>query len=222
MDAALASCALTGSARAAERRRIEAQIEADELREAEAAASHAEAMQERARIRSAYRAGVDCGRPLQALRFALSAPLSAAAISQALACLPTDRVADVAATAMPGAASFGGAAAQAERERIRRAFASSEAHGRTKATAALILEDDGEGLTAAQIAPLLASMPVEQSKIWQSLEQRSLDAGDFGADLSGGGHMSKTERSAAMWKRAVAGVNQAAGADAVSQASPSA
>lgn len=176
IDAALASCALTGSARAAERRRIEAEVEAEDVRQSAAAAARAEATAERQRIRAAYRIGLGRGRPLQALRLALAAPLSVAPIEQAMPSMPLDRAADAAAKTMPGAASFGGAAAQAERDRIRRAFALPEAQGRTKATAAFVLEGDG-GLTADQVSGLLAGMPLEAILVRQSLAERSAAAG---------------------------------------------
>lgn len=212
IDAALASCALTGSARATERRKIEVEIEAEEVRQAAAAAARAEATAERQRIRAAYRIGLDRGRPLQALRLALSAPLPASAVEMALSSTPLDTAATDAAKIMPGAENFGSAAAQAERDRIRRAFALPEAQGRTKATAAFVLEGDG-GLTADQVSGLLAGMPVEATLVRQSLAERSAAAGDFGADHGADSrHSGVASRSSSIWKKAVGEANRSLGA----------
>lgn len=200
-----------GAARNAARKRISEEVEAEEAASAKAIADRAEATEERARLLAIWRAGRDRDRGVQALRMALTAPVTARAVEALLPGLPRDAEADPASLVMPGAAAFGTDAARAERERIRRILTAPEAKGRMNAAAALALEGDGD-LTAAMVAPLLAGMPVEGPKLSgaEILAARAAGFAEFGP--SDAPMQSKGETVRQGWRKAAAQANASIGA----------
>ena len=209
VDARLARVDATGAARAEARRKISADVEAEEIATATAAAARAEADAERARIGAVVRVGRDRDRGQQALRAALLAPIGAAAATGLIEALPTDATASPEALAVPGFAAFGSPAAQAERKRIASAFSRPEAEGRFGAVVALVLDGDA-GLTADQIAPLLATMPTGPARRIAGPGERAEGMAEFGGDTAP--RMSKAEANAAGWKKAAAEANASIGA----------
>ncbi len=210
VDARLSRMTVTGEARTEARKNLVAEVEAEELAAATAAAAKFEATAERQRIASVYRAGRDLGRGVQAVRMALISPVSAGAMASILGSLPRDAEADKAALLMPGASAFGSPAARAERERIRQILALPDAAGRMGATAALALDGD-DALTAAHIAPLLASLPLDATGPRVSpIGARAEGMAEFGGDAAP--TMSKAEANAEGWKRAAATANASIGA----------
>lgn len=108
-----------------------------------------------------------------------------------------------AALALPAAADFGSAAAQAERARIAAILGHPEAEGRFPTAAALATQTAVDPATAVVA---LAGISKAVSHRGPSLAERSAAAGSFGPDFSGG------RRSADdVWKKAVAASNRAAG-----------
>lgn len=215
----MAGTSLTSHDRAAARRKIEAEVEAEEIAAAKTANDRSEADQERARIASVVKLGRDRDRGRQALRAALLAPLGSDAVIGLIAALPRDDAASADALAVPGFVSFGSSAAQAERKRIASAFARPEAAGRFAAVCALVLDGDA-GLTADQIAPLLSTMPIAPAM--------DFDRFDIGKRAEGlteiGGEyepiQSRAERVDAMWGRAVKSANAGIGAAPAPTAAP--
>lgn len=215
IDRRMAASQATGHQRAAERRRIEAEVDGEENAAQKAASERAEADAERGRIASVVKLGRDRDRGRQALRAALLAPIGGDAATGLIAALPTDAAASPEALAVPAFSPFGSPAAQAERRRIGSAFARPEAEGRFAPVCALVLVGDA-GLTAEQIAPILATMPTEATKPktpgpgerWQA----DVDAGiavEMGGDYSPA--ETKSERIAAGWSKAVAEANASIG-----------
>ncbi|MGO4909527.1 hypothetical protein ACEN2J_14475 [Pseudorhodobacter sp. W20_MBD10_FR17] len=208
-DARLARLGATGEARTAARKRVMSEIEGEELATANAEAAKAEATTERQRIAAVVRAGRDRDRGQQALRAALLAPIGAEAAAGLIAALPTDGTASADAVAVPGFASFGTPAAQAERRRIASAFAHPGAQGRFAAVCAMILDGDAS-LTAEQIAPLLATMPTGPVARTPGPGARAAGLAEFGGEAAPA--RSKSETAAAGWKRAAAEANRLIGA----------
>ena len=176
---------------------------ADRAAKAEAARTQglAEAVQERARIASVVRAGRDFGKSRQAARLALLADIDAVGARAILASLPQDRAAAADALAAPSTVgAFGCAAAQAERRRIMSILSCDAAANRPDAAIAVAL-DTATDAVAAQA--LLSALPVPAPQ--QTLEERSREAGDFGADLFSGRRLSAEERSTVAWRGATGG-----------------
>jgi hypothetical protein len=208
-DARLARLGATGEARTAARKRIVAEVEAEELAAATVADAKAEANAERARIGAVVRLGRDRDRGQQALRAALLAPIAADAAAGLIAAFPTDAAASAEALAVPGLTAFGSPAAQAERRRIAGAFAHPSAQGRFAAVCALVLDGDA-GLIAEQIAPLLATMPAVSWTRTPGPGARAEGLAEFGGNAAP--IQSKGEAAAAGWSKAVAAANQSIGA----------
>lgn len=208
-DARLSRMNLTGEARTAARKRIVADVEAKELAAASAEAAKVEATAERARIAAVVRAGRDRDRGRQALRAALLAPIDAEAATGLIAALPTDAAASAEALTVPGHVSFGSPAAQTERRRIASAFARPEAVGRFAAVCALALDGDS-GLTGEQLAPLLLTMPTAPAARIAGPGERAAGLAEFGGDAAP--FQSKSETTAAGWKKAAAAANKMIGA----------
>lgn len=216
MEAARRVFAMTGLnavERQAETARIEAELhaEADAAEKAKAAAaSAAEATAERTRIGAVIRAGSSNGRPRQAARLALSTPINAEGAAAVLMTLPTDAAASPEALALPTQVGvFGSSVAQAERRRIGAILGHPEAADRF-ATASAIALDTGLDLSAA-VAALMAA-PRQAAKRFPSLEQRSREAGEFGALAGGADHLTRSQRVDAIWSKAVNDANASIGA----------
>lgn len=211
-DERLAGLGIASADRAAARRTMVALIAAEEQAASAAHDVKAECQAERDRIRAVVRLGVDQGKGRQALRAALLAPISPDAARGLLAAMKPDTEASSEALAIPALVAFGTVAAQAERRRLTSAFSRPEAAGRFRATVALALDGDG-GLTADQIAPLLASLPLEAPArtAAEILAARAEGLGEFGA---GAGEVvaSRAEIATAGWSKAVQKANQAIGA----------
>lgn len=204
---------LSAQERRAETARIEADLqrEAQQAEQARAAAADAtEAAQERARIGSVIKVGANSGKAKQAARLALTGPLDAVGARALLSTLPTDAAASPEALTMPDAiGAFGTPAAMAERRRIAAILGHAEAEGRFQTATALAFET---ALDPAQAVAAMMAAPRQVARIEKSLAERSREAGEFGADLSGGAGRSKGERTTAMWSKAVAAANASIGA----------
>ncbi|NGM47940.1 hypothetical protein G5B31_20695, partial [Rhodobacter sp. SGA-6-6] len=210
----------TGAARHAERRGVLGEIEAEEIREAEAAAARVDADAERARLLAIWRTGRDRDRGIAALRMGLTAPVTARAVEALLPGVEPDQSNQFAVDPMPGAAAFGTDAARAERERIRRILALPEARGRFAAAVVLALEGGGD-LTAEMAASLLAGMPMEAPRQTgaEILAARAAGMTEFGADMQP--RQTAKEATREGWRRAVAAANASIGAGpAVSAGGP--
>lgn len=215
----MAGSTLTSHDRAAERRKIEADVEAEEIAATKAVNDRSEADQERARIASVVKLGRDRDRGRQALRAALLAPIGPEAAFGLIGALPRDDAASADALAVPGFSHFGSPAAQQERKRIASAFARPEAEGRFAAVCAIVLDGDAS-LTAEQVAPLLATMPIAPAM--------DFDKYDIGKRAEGlteiGGEyepiQSRGERLDSMWGRAVKSANAGIGAAPAPTAAP--
>ena len=196
--------------RADARKRATEEVEAEELAEARAAAIAAEAQAERARIAAIVAMGTDMGRSRQALRLALLGPVSPAQAGAILGALPLD-VDPAAATDLPAVGAFGGSAAQAERRRIAGILGHAAAGGRFKSACAVALE--GEAMDIATATALLAGLPKDTlpGNGKTEIEQRAEGLAEFGDDAFGG-PMSKSEKAAQGWAKAVASANQMIGA----------
>lgn len=202
---------------ASERKAYAARVEAELTAEAEAtakaqaaAAAEAEARAERERIASVIRKGADLGRPRQAARLALMTALDPAGARALMNTLPTDAAASKEALSIPEAiGAFGTSAAQAERQRVASILSCPEAEGRFSIAAAIATETT---LDAAQAIAALMAAPRQEARASKSLAERSREAGEFGADLSGGAGRSKGERIDNMWSRAVQKANAQIGA----------
>lgn len=201
----------TGAARHAERRRVLAEVEAEEQAQTKVAADRAEAAAERARIASVVRLGRDQGRGRQALRVALLTPISAEAARGLIGTMSHDAVAQPEALVVPGFVAFGGEAAQQERRRIISAFAHPAAQGRFASTVALALEGS-EALTAAQIAPVLAGLPLEPAPVDPAarLAQIAEARAEFGSDAQP--RRTPKEAISEGWRKAAAQANASIGA----------
>jgi hypothetical protein len=176
--------------------------------EAEAALSEATA--ERQRVASIVQIGVDCGRPRQALPLALSGPVGADQAQSILSGLPLDQDAPEAALVLPEHGTFGSEAAQAERKRIGSVFAHPAAQGRFKSACALALEG-AELIPAEAIASMLAGLPKDAAAPrLKTIEERAEGLAEFGdGDIAAG--MTKGEKAAAGWSRAVSEANAGLG-----------
>lgn len=211
VESRMASVTATGPDRAAARKQIEADVEREEVAALEAEAALSEANTERGRIAAIVSAGVDMGRPLQALRLALSGPVGVDQAKSILSGLPLDQDAPEAALVLPEHGTFGSEAAQAERKRIASVFAHPAASGRFKSTCALTLEGH-EGIPADAIAAMLAGLPKDAAAPrFASLEERAADLAEFGdgGDIAAG--QTKGEKVAAGWSRAVSSANASLG-----------
>ncbi|WP_417264545.1 hypothetical protein [Celeribacter sp.] len=212
VDRRMSSVSATGEERNDARRRITSEIEAEDLKAAESAAAVDEANTERQRVAGIVRAGVDCGRPLQALRLALAGPVGVDQAKSILSALPLDTDAPEAALTLSEPAAFGGKAAQAERKRIGSIFAHPSAEGRFKSASALTLEG-AEGIPVEAITAMLSGLPVDLvAPKYPSLEERDAEFASFGADDSGSTVMSKSEKIDAAWSRQIAAANKMIGA----------
>jgi hypothetical protein len=214
VEARMASVTATGADRAAARKAIEDDVEREEIAAAETMAAEAEATAERSRIASIVQIGVDCGRPRQALRLALSGPVGPDQARSILSGLPLDQDAPAAALALPDASTFGSEAAQAERKRIGSVFAHPAASGRFKSACALALEGH-EAIPAEAIAAMLAGLPKDaEIPRFPSLEERAADLAEFGGD---GGDITvgatKGQAVAQGWSRAVNEANASLGVE---------
>ncbi|KQB17105.1 hypothetical protein H9N28_07175 [Rhodobacter capsulatus] len=202
---------------ASQRKAFAAKVEADLRAEADAAAQaqsaaaeKAEASAERARVSGVIRVGADLGRARQAARLALTTALDASGAKALLSTLPTDMQATPEALAIPSEiGNFGTVATQVERRRIASILGHEAAGGRFQTATALAFST---GLDVTQAVAALLAVPRQEAQHYQSLEQRSRDAGEFGADLSGGAGRSQGERTTAMWSKAVAAANASIGA----------
>lgn len=203
---------LNAEQRKAEIARVEAELRAEAEAQAIATAqgrASAEAEAERARISAVFKAGTDMARPRQALRLALAGPLDAAAARVVLCTFPPDPSASGEALALPAAATFGSAAAQAERRRISAILGHVEAEGRFHTAAAIALET---GLDLGSAMAVLAGAPRQAARESRpSLAERSAAAGDFGPDGGADAFTTKADRSRNVWKKAIAESNRAAG-----------
>ena len=210
---AMNASGLSASERKAYAARVEAGLraEAEQAEQAQAAAAvAAEASAERARIAGVVKTGADTGRPMQAARLALMTALDPAGAKALLATMPTDAAADPAALTMPDAiGAFGTPAAMAERRRIAAILGHAEAEGRFQTATALAFET---ALDPAQAVAAMMAAPRQVARIEKSLAERSREAGEFGADLSGGAGRSRGERIDSMWSNAVAAANASIGA----------
>ena len=202
---------MNGDAYHERRRETEAAVEAEELEAAEIAAADTEAANERRRVSAIVVAGVDCGRPRQALRLALAGPVGVVQAKSILSNLPTDDDAPEAALTLPEHGAFGSKAAQAERRRISGVFAHPAAAGRFKSAQALALEGH-EPIPAEAIAAILAGLPKDaEPPRLETLEERAEGLAEFGdgGDITVGA--TKGDRVAASWSRAVSNANASLG-----------
>lgn len=208
-----------GQARAAARKRIAAEVEAEELATLTVAKDRADADAERARIAAVVKLGRDRDRGRQALRAALLAPIASDAAAGLIAALPRDDAASADALAVPGFSSFGSPAAQQERKRIASAFARPEAEGRFAAVCALVLDGD-TSLTAEQVAPLLATMPIAPAMDFDKYDigKRAEGLTEIGGDYEP--IQTRTERVDGIWSRAVRNANADIGAAPAPAAAP--
>lgn len=216
-DERLVKMKFSGSDRASAHRVLMAQIESEEDEAATAASVAAEATAERARINAIVTNGRDLGKARQALRLALSGPVTP---EQAAAILPTMR-SDVDApdagtlpTALP---TFGSPAEQSERKRIASVFGSQEAAERFNATCSFALLGDAP-LTA--VVAMLAQLETEFApQRLLTIEQRAAQLTEAGPDpFSGQRHgMSKQEKIAADWSKAVKAANASIGVPVAEQ-----
>lgn len=204
---------LSPAEREAEAARIEAELtaEAAAAEKARAAAAvEAEAAQERQRIGAVVKIGADLGRPRQAARLAISSPLDAIGAKSVLATLPPDMHAGPEALAITSeVGTFGTAGAQAERRRIGAILGHPEAADRFATASAIALDT---GLDVAQALAALLAAPRQAAKRYPSLEQRSREAGEFGALAGGADHMTRSQRVDAIWSKAVKEANASIGA----------
>jgi len=178
------------------------------------AARQADAAAERQRIGAVIRAGLNRGRPRQAARLALLAPVGADASAAIIQALPLDREAEASALAMPApdaCGTFGSDAARAERRRIAAILSHEVAAERFKAAVGLATTTD---MPADAILSVLATMPAEpKAELAMDLEERHRQCGSFGPDFTGStGGRSGAEQSRAMWAEAIARANREAGA----------
>lgn len=188
-----------------QRRAASARIANELAQEAEATAravaitrATVEAAQERDRVAAAVQHGTSMGRARGALWLALAGPVDAAAVRAVLATLPLDSAGP--APALPAPASFGTAAEQAERERIRMILNCEQAKGREQTAMAFALQT----AVAAEVAiGALAVSPKLEPYRGPSIEERVRAAGDFGATFDGG-HQSADDRAAEIWRKATA------------------
>jgi len=212
VDRRMSSVSATGEARNEARRRITSEVEAEDMRAAETKAAEAEAASERSRIASIVSAGVDCGRPRQALRLALAGPVQPDQAKSILSGLPLDQDAPAAALTLPEHGAFGSEAAQAERRRISAVFSHPVTQGRFKSATALALEG-AESIPADAIAAILGGLPKDaETPRFASLEERAEGLAEFGGDggdIAAG--MTKGEKAAAGWSRAVNEANSSLG-----------
>lgn len=206
VDRRMARSAATGADRAQERRRVEAEVDAEAIAAADAAVATAEATAERRRIAQIVRAGRNLSRPKQALRMALAGPISLPQAEAILATLPPDSAAPATNLAILSHADFGTPSAQAERRRIAAILAHPSAVGRFTAAIAIAVEGE-EAVPPEAATALLSGLPqeVEQAPI-PSIAERAKGAAEFGAEPSS--RASKAERTADIWKRAVADANK--------------
>jgi len=211
IDRRTAASTANGAARHQERRRVLAEIEGEEMAQAQAVNDRSEAMQERTRIATIVKLGRDAGRGRQALRTALLAPLTVDAARALITAMPHDAVASPDAAAVPSLISFGSTAAEGERRRIISVFAHPAAQGRFAATVALALEGS-EALTAAQIAPVLSGLPLEPAPIDPAARLAQLAEGRAEFGPSDAPVQSKGEAVREGWKRAAAAANASIGA----------
>jgi len=180
------------------------------------AARQADAVAERQRIAGVIKAGVDRGRPRQAARLALLAPVGADAAATILGKLPSDEDAEAAARDMPASSTigtFGTAPARSERERIAKILGHEAAASRFTAATELATTTD---LAVADAVAALLMMAVEAtSNPVTDLAARHRECGEFGADFSAAADgRSGAERTREMWSAAIASVNQSMGASA--------
>jgi hypothetical protein len=212
VESRMASVTATGSDRAAARKQIEQDVEREEVAALEAEAAQAEAAAERGRIASIVQIGVDCGRPHQALRLALAGPVQPDQAKSILSGLPLDQDAPAAALTLPEHGAFGSEAAQAERRRIGSVFAHPAASGRFKSACALALHG-AEPIPAEAISAMLAGLPKDAAAPHiPSLEERAEGLAEFGdGDIAAG--MTKGEKAAAGWSRAVSEANATLGVE---------
>ncbi|WP_226553576.1 hypothetical protein [Celeribacter naphthalenivorans] len=211
VEARMNSVAASGDARREARKQIEQDVEREEIAALEAEAALSEAANERGRIAAIVRAGTDMGRARQALKLGLSGPISAGQAQAILGNLPRDEDLSEPALTLPAPGAFGSEAAQQERRRIASAFSHPGAKGRFRSAVALTLDGDNP-IPASAIATLLASLPIDQpAPRFLSLEERDAELASFGAD-DGSGPMTKGEKTAAAWGRAVSEANAMIGA----------
>jgi hypothetical protein len=211
VESRMASVTATGADRAKARKAIEADVEREELSALEASAAQAEATAERSRIASIAQIGVDCGRPKQALRLALSGPVGPDQAKSILSGLPLDQDAPEAALVLPEHGTFGSEAAQAERKRIASVFAHPAAQGRFKSASALTLEGH-EAIPAEAIASMLAGLPKDAAAPrLKTLEEREEGLASFGDDAETAQGRTKGAKIAAGWSRAVSSANASLG-----------
>jgi hypothetical protein len=216
-DRRLDALKFSGPNRPAARQAMVLQIESEETAAADTAKAAAEAREERDRIAAVVKAGIDTGRPLQALRLALAGPVTAVQAKEILATLPRDQEQPPEALAIGAPATDGTAAALAERQRIATIFADPAATGRFRHAAALAL--DGRFMPAPVILGIMVSFtPDPVAPPIPSIEERAAGMAEFGSDVNGG-FMSGQDRIAEGWKKAVARANEMIG---VRAAGPSA
>lgn len=219
-DARLDALNVTASDRAAARRVMVRQIEAEEAAAATVEAARAEAEAERQRIAAVAKTGRDMGRPRQALRLALAGPVTPQQARAILGGLPLDADAKPEHLALPSPGTYGPPGAVAERKRLAAIFAHPAAGERFTAACALALESE-EATPPEAVAALLSGLPPEAAAPRPlSLEERAEGLAEFGSDPFAGA--TRADRVADGWRAAVQKANRSIGAGATPAQSPGA
>jgi hypothetical protein len=209
-DARLEALNVAVSDRAAARRVMIRQIEAEEAAAVTARTAKAEAEAERQRIAAVVKAGRDTGRPRQALRLALAGPVTEKQARAILAGLPQDAEAKPEHLALPTPGTYGPPGAVAESKRLSAIFAHPAASERFTAACALALDGDAP---PEAVAALLSGLPPEAiAPRPLSIEERAEGLAEFGPDPHAGS--SRAERVADTWRAAVRKANASIGAGA--------
>jgi hypothetical protein len=204
-DRRLDELKFSGPNRPAAHRAMVLQIESEELAAADTAKATSEAREERDRIAAVVKAGIDTGRPVQALRLALAGPVTAVQAKAILATLPRDQEQPPEALALGATGTDGTAAALAERKRIAAIFADPAAAGRFRHAAALAL--DGPFMPAPVVGSIMVSLtPEPVAPRILSIEERAEGMAEFGTNAIN--VFSDQEWIAETWKKAVAKANK--------------
>lgn len=216
-DERLAGLDIPVADRPSARRTMVAAIQKEERDALAAEIAKSEATAERARINAIVTNGRDLGKARQALRLALSGPVTP---EQAAAILPTMR-SDVDApdagtlpTALP---TFGSPAEQSERKRIASVFGSPAAAQRFNSACSFALLGDAP---VAAVVAMLAQLETEFApKRLLTIAERAEGMAEAGADpFSGQRHgMSKQEKTSAMWSKAIKAANASIGVPVAEQ-----
>lgn len=221
-DERLAGLQIATADRPAARRAMIASITKEETEAQTASTAIAEATAERARINAIVQKGSDYGKPRQALRLALSGPVT---VEQAANILPTlareDDGGPAATLDLSGLPVFGTKAEQAERKRIATIFTSDEAGERFTAAGTFALRGD---IPADAVAAMLKLLPKEAVRErYLTIAERAAGLPEAGADPFGGQYtgMSKDEKTKTSWSKAIKEANESIGAKSTSpQSSP--